>query len=169
MPFTVKEAMLVFTYECQSVLHHFRVGATRTTLRLCYKVALFIKLQAPHFDQHQGAVQVTDGKGLFTPALLELLLRKVLVIIKNGSNSSCLSDPGQVGHLLAMAVIGQLQNPPWQPFRQHCPFQQLFKEIETPDMLDGTPVLDIKPYIPYADSLPDASHGWLDDAGLLVS
>ena len=33
--------------------------------------------------------------------------------------------------------------------------------IEGLDMLDGTPVLDIKPYIPYADAIPDASHGWL--------
>jgi tRNA-Thr(GGU) m(6)t(6)A37 methyltransferase TsaA len=32
------------------------------------------------------------------------------------------------------------------------------------DLLDGTPVLDIKPYIPYADSRPDADHGWLDEA-----
>ena len=30
-------------------------------------------------------------------------------------------------------------------------------------MLEGTPVLDIKPYIPYADSRPDADHGWLDE------
>ena len=28
------------------------------------------------------------------------------------------------------------------------------------DMLDGTPVLDIKPYIPEADSFPDAATGW---------
>ena len=28
------------------------------------------------------------------------------------------------------------------------------------DLLDGTPVLDIKPYIPYADILPDANAGW---------
>lgn len=28
------------------------------------------------------------------------------------------------------------------------------------DMLDGTPVLDIKPYIPEADSFPDAVTGW---------
>jgi len=34
--------------------------------------------------------------------------------------------------------------------------------IEGLDMLDGTPVLDIKPYLPYADSIKDASHGWLD-------
>lgn len=30
------------------------------------------------------------------------------------------------------------------------------------DLLDGTPVLDIKPYVPYADSIPEAGHGWLD-------
>jgi len=33
--------------------------------------------------------------------------------------------------------------------------------IEGLDMLDGTPVLDIKPYIPYADAIHGASHGWL--------
>ncbi|MBF0282747.1 MAG: tRNA (N6-threonylcarbamoyladenosine(37)-N6)-methyltransferase TrmO [Zetaproteobacteria bacterium] len=37
--------------------------------------------------------------------------------------------------------------------------------IENPDMLDGTPVLDIKPYLPYADAFPNASHGWLEEAG----
>lgn len=31
------------------------------------------------------------------------------------------------------------------------------------DMVDGTPIYDIKPYIPYADSLPEASAGWLDE------
>lgn len=34
------------------------------------------------------------------------------------------------------------------------------------DLLDGTPVLDIKPYIPYADSRADADHGWLDAASV---
>lgn len=31
------------------------------------------------------------------------------------------------------------------------------------DLIDGTPVLDIKPYIPYADAFPDARAGWLED------
>lgn len=31
------------------------------------------------------------------------------------------------------------------------------------DILDGTPVLDIKPYVPYADTAPDANSGWLED------
>ena len=30
------------------------------------------------------------------------------------------------------------------------------------DMVDGTPVLDIKPYVPFADSKPDARTGWLE-------
>jgi tRNA-Thr(GGU) m(6)t(6)A37 methyltransferase TsaA len=29
------------------------------------------------------------------------------------------------------------------------------------DILDGTPVLDVKPYIAYADAFPDAAQGWL--------
>ncbi len=28
------------------------------------------------------------------------------------------------------------------------------------DLLDGTPILDIKPYLPYADSIPNANPGW---------
>ncbi len=29
------------------------------------------------------------------------------------------------------------------------------------DLLDGTPVLDIKPYVPYADCIPEANSGWI--------
>lgn len=31
------------------------------------------------------------------------------------------------------------------------------------DMIDGSPVLDIKPYLPYTDAVASASHGWLDE------
>jgi tRNA-Thr(GGU) m(6)t(6)A37 methyltransferase TsaA len=34
--------------------------------------------------------------------------------------------------------------------------------VQSLDILDGTPVLDLKPYIPYVDSLPEASSGWLE-------
>lgn len=30
------------------------------------------------------------------------------------------------------------------------------------DLLDGTPILDIKPYVPYADSFPGSLAGWID-------
>lgn len=35
--------------------------------------------------------------------------------------------------------------------------------VEGVDMLDGTPVLDIKPYVPYTDAWPAARSGWLED------
>jgi tRNA-Thr(GGU) m(6)t(6)A37 methyltransferase TsaA len=35
--------------------------------------------------------------------------------------------------------------------------------VENPDMLNGTPVLDIKPYLPHAESFPDAKRGWMHE------
>ncbi len=32
------------------------------------------------------------------------------------------------------------------------------------DLLDGTPIIDIKPYVPYADSIPEAQGGFADEA-----
>lgn len=40
----------------------------------------------------------------------------------------------------------------------------LVLHIRNSDMLDGTPVLDIKPYIAYSDAHPDAGTGWLEDS-----
>lgn len=31
------------------------------------------------------------------------------------------------------------------------------------DLLDGTPILDIKPYVPYADAFPSSRAGWIDE------
>lgn len=33
------------------------------------------------------------------------------------------------------------------------------------DMIDGTPVLDVKPYVAYCDAHPEASTGWVDEMG----
>ena len=30
------------------------------------------------------------------------------------------------------------------------------------DLLDNTPILDIKPYVPYADAFPNSAAGWID-------
>lgn len=32
--------------------------------------------------------------------------------------------------------------------------------VERIDLLDGTPILDIKPYIPESDAFPEAASGW---------
>ncbi|MFK7985031.1 MAG: tRNA (N6-threonylcarbamoyladenosine(37)-N6)-methyltransferase TrmO [Sandaracinaceae bacterium] len=34
--------------------------------------------------------------------------------------------------------------------------------LERLDLLDGTPVVDLKPYLPSADAFPDARAGWVD-------
>jgi tRNA-Thr(GGU) m(6)t(6)A37 methyltransferase TsaA len=38
----------------------------------------------------------------------------------------------------------------------------LVVHVRDVDLLDGTPVLDLKPYVPYADAHPDARSGWLE-------
>ena len=35
--------------------------------------------------------------------------------------------------------------------------------LQGADLVDGTPVLDIKPYVPYADALPEARAGYADE------
>lgn len=34
--------------------------------------------------------------------------------------------------------------------------------VEDLDLVDGTPVLDLKPYVPWTDAIPDARTGWLE-------
>ena len=41
---------------------------------------------------------------------------------------------------------------------------KLFIDVVGADLIDGTPVLDIKPYLPYAESIPDARAGYANDA-----
>lgn len=41
----------------------------------------------------------------------------------------------------------------------------LVLRVRGADLLDGTPVLDLKPYLPYADAHPDAAAGWADEIG----
>ncbi len=41
-------------------------------------------------------------------------------------------------------------------------------QVAGADMVDGTPIYDIKPYLPYADSVPDAFGGFAPDAGQLL-
>lgn len=43
--------------------------------------------------------------------------------------------------------------------------QENILEIENVDILDGTPLLDIKPYVPQFDHWDATSIGWLENAG----
>lgn len=45
-----------------------------------------------------------------------------------------------------------------------CRQGQLSLRVRGMDLLDGTPVVDIKPYLPYADAHPGAAGGFADEA-----
>nr|WP_028117308.1 tRNA (N6-threonylcarbamoyladenosine(37)-N6)-methyltransferase TrmO [Ferrimonas senticii] len=57
---------------------------------------------------------------------------------------------------LAMSVV--------KLHRLVCEGKQQIIEVSGLDLLDGTPIFDIKPYIPYSDALPDAIGGYADSA-----
>lgn len=40
---------------------------------------------------------------------------------------------------------------------------QIYLDLGSVDLVDGTPVIDIKPYIPYSDSIPTAQGGYADN------
>ena len=42
------------------------------------------------------------------------------------------------------------------------PEKGMVVEVEGADLMDGTPILDIKPYLPYVDCVPDARGGFAD-------
>lgn len=46
--------------------------------------------------------------------------------------------------------------------------QEILLHIHGGDFLDGTPVLDIKPYVPYADAIATATSAWAKDADPLL-
>lgn len=45
---------------------------------------------------------------------------------------------------------------------------EILLHIHGGDFLDGTPVLDIKPYVPYADAIASATSAWADDPDPLL-
>ena len=48
---------------------------------------------------------------------------------------------------------------------EHTPEFGTVLHVGGADLMDGTPIFDVKPYIPYSDSHPDAAGGFTDTAG----
>ena len=44
----------------------------------------------------------------------------------------------------------------------NCDSGEVSLQVQGADLIDGTPILDIKPYIPYGDSIADATGGFAD-------
>ncbi|MCG3723331.1 tRNA (N6-threonylcarbamoyladenosine(37)-N6)-methyltransferase TrmO [Vibrio cincinnatiensis] len=41
--------------------------------------------------------------------------------------------------------------------------EQIYLELGSVDLVNGTPIVDIKPYIPYSDAIPEAKGGYADN------
>ena len=48
---------------------------------------------------------------------------------------------------------------------EQTPNQGTVVHVAGADLMDGTPIFDMKPYVPYSDCHPDASSGFTDTAG----
>ena len=48
---------------------------------------------------------------------------------------------------------------------EQTPNQGTVVHVAGADLMDGTPIFDIKPYVPYSDCHPDAAGGFTDTAG----
>ena len=83
----------------------------------------------------------------------------------NGDNTfSPTVRPPRLGGNVRMGVFGTRS-----PFRPNPlglsvvklgEIGQGYITVSGADLIDGTPVYDIKPYLPYIDSIPNASNGW---------
>lgn len=47
---------------------------------------------------------------------------------------------------------------------EHTQAEGIVLHVAGADLMDGTPIFDIKPYVPYSDSFPDAAGGFTDTA-----
>jgi len=138
-------------------------------------------LRSPLADKFEAARQPKAAAG--TPAQIELL---------PGRNFEfALADLGQWE--LIWVIFWFHLNPGWRPkvlpprstsgrkgvFSTRSPHRPnpiglsvvrleridgLTLHIRDSDILDGTPILDIKPYVAYTDAHPDAGSGWLEAA-----
>ena len=112
------------------------------------------------------------------------------IVLEKGHNyEQALRDLDGFSHIWLIYVLHH--NPNWKPmvqpprasrkvgvFASRAPYrpnpiglscvelisiQGLRVNIGPHDLLDGTPILDIKPYLPYADSFPEARCGWVEE------
>lgn len=135
-------------------------------------------VRSPHFERRHAPRQAT----------LEPHTRGTIELFPERGFENALSDIDAWTHL--WVVFWFHLNPGWRPmvrpprgsrrrgvFSTRSPHRPnpiglsavvlerregLILHVKELDLLDGTPVLDLKPYVPYSDCLPEAKHGWLE-------
>jgi len=124
------------------------------------------------FAENEGIIRLEKGKN-FEQALTDLKgFSRIWVIFcfHLNDNWKPLVQPPIVGQKKKVSVFATRS--PHRPNSIGMSCVELVKidgldvHIRNFDMLNDSPVLDIKPYIPRVDSFPDAQIGWLEKAKL---
>ena len=152
--------------EFQESLNIKAIGLVHTPERYRY--------EAPRqgvFANNEGYIELVPGNN-FETALCELEgFERIWVIFKFHLNSGwnpkvsppVISPPGRRVGVFASRSPHR-PNPLGISAVELVGVERLRIYIRNFDMLDGTPVFDIKPYIPRADAFPEARCGWVEQA-----
>lgn len=141
------------------------IGVVRTRERYRY--------EAPRqgvFASNTGTIELFPADGM-TDALCDLAgFERIWVVFKFHLNQTWkpkVSPPviSPAGRRVGVFASRSPHRP--NPIGLSCVeltgIEGLVLHIASFDMLDNTPVFDIKPYIPLADAFPDARAGWVDE------
>jgi tRNA-Thr(GGU) m(6)t(6)A37 methyltransferase TsaA len=125
--------------------------------------------QASAIDSNSEAVLELDGAQIPEEALRDLVgIERIWVLSllhRSGTWGPLVRPPRgpRVRRGLFATRSPDRPNPLGLSAVQLVRIEGLRLHVRGVDLLDGTPILDIKPYLPYADAFPTSRAGWIDE------
>jgi len=124
--------------------------------------------QARAAESAEGRVELVPGRG-FEDALADLQRWRYLWLIfafdrNEGWRPKVLPPRSAIKRGVFATRAPHRPNPLGLSAVRLLRVDGLIVHVAEVDLLDGTPILDIKPYVAWADAIPDAGGGWLDEA-----
>ncbi len=124
-------------------------------------------------DSVPGTIELFPGRG-FEHALHDLAGWEYIWVIfwfhlNKGWRPKVLPPRSKVRRGLFSTRTPHRPNPLGLSVLQLVSVDRLTLNVRGVDLIDGTPILDIKPYVPWADAIPNAGTGWFTPPGDLAT